>query len=394
MKRLKYIMWYTGLLAISACSSERIAPDGETEQNIDVHLAAGISESDNSSRSDNNTYIKTAFTTNDEIRLVNTVFFNTPDFTNENTIFTYAGIENNKYKFTQSSQNDTSGNPDGTGSTDDTQPIGITWNDFSPTSFVYMFEAVYYPGNELFSSVPSDQSNVENFKKADLLIAHHRMPLEDRYKDIELTFHHAFAMVKVEATVPTGVGGLPKNAIQEASMINVQTAYHVDYTATIQNNGLRTVKGIEDENYPRTNVKMWLQSITENTAKKTQTYTFLGIIPVPNPNDPNEPIIVQDDFIHFEVKVDDKTTKTYRFVPKENAIHLEQAHITVLKLQLGKNGVLPLLLSAEIAPWTQASAGMILDEEDPTDNTLSGGNSSDNQQGGNQSENQQGGTEP
>ena len=73
---------------------------------------------------------------------------------------------------------------------------------------------------------------------------------------------------------------------------------------------------------------------------------------------------------------------------------MEQAHITVLKLQLGKNGVLPLLLSAEIAPWTQASAGMILDEEDPTDNTLSGGNSSDDQQGGNQSENQQGGTEP
>lgn len=120
MKRLKYIMLYIGLLAINACSSEKIAPDGETEQSIDVHLAAGISESDNSSRSDNNTYIKTAFTTNDEIRLVNTVFFNTPDFTNENTIFTYAGIENNKYKFTQSSQNDTSGNPDGTGSTDDT----------------------------------------------------------------------------------------------------------------------------------------------------------------------------------------------------------------------------------------------------------------------------------
>lgn len=385
MKRLKYIMLYIGLLAINACSSEKIAPDGETEQSIDVHLAASISESDNNSRSDNNTYIKTAFTTDDKIRLVNTVFFNTPDFTNENTIFTYVGAENNKYKFTQSGQSST---------TDGSDDTGITWNDFSPTSFVYMFEAVYYPGNEPFSSVPSDQSNVENFKKADLLIAHHRMPLEDRYKDIELTFHHAFAMVRVEATVPTGVGGLPKNAIQEASMINVQTAYHVDYTATILNNELRTVYGIEDENNPRKDVTMWLQSIKENTAKKTQTYTFLGIIPVPNPNDPNEPEIVQDDFIRFKVKVDDKTTKTYRFVPKENAIHLEQAHITVLKLQLGKNGVLPLLLSAEIAPWTQASAGMILDEEDPTDNTLSGGNSSDDQQGGNQSENQQGGTEP
>lgn len=373
MKRLKYIMLYIGLLAINACSSEKIAPDGETEQSIDVHLAASISESDNNSRSDNNTYIKTAFTTDDEIRLVNTVFFNTPDFTNENTIFTYVGAENNKYKFTQSGQSST------TGGSDDT---GITWNDFSPTSFVYMFEAVYYPGNKPFTKVPDNQdnNNGEGFQKADLLIAHHRMPLEDRYKDIELTFHHAFAMVRVEATVPTGVGGLPKNAIQEASMINVQTAYHVDYTATILNNELRTVYGIEDENNPRKDVTMWLQSIKENTAKKTQTYIFLGIIPAPKSNDPNEPEIVQNDFIRFKVKVDDTITKTYRFVPKEGTIHLKQAHITVLKLQLGKDGVLPLLLSAEITPWTQASAGMILDEEDPTDNTpAEGEDKSDNQ---------------
>lgn len=363
MKRLKYIMLYIGLLAINACSSEKIAPDGETEQSIDVHLAASISESDNNSRSDNNTYIKTAFTTDDEIRLVNTVFFNTPDFTNENTIFTYVGAENNKYKFTQSGQSST------TGGSDDT---GITWNDFSPTSFVYMFEAVYYPGNKPFTNVPDnqDENNGEEFQKADLLIAHHRMPLEDRYKEIELTFHHAFAMVRVNVSVPIGVGGLQKDAFTEAYVHGVQSGFTVNYSSTMSNNGLRAVYGTGEKK----DITMWRQSEI-SSDNKTQTYTFLAIIPVPNDEEGGK--IDQDDFVRFKVKVDNNTEKTYRFVRNEDAggIVLSQSRITVLNLKWDVNEGLPLLLSASIEPWKEASADMILDGEDSNSNE-------NNQEGG------------
>lgn len=397
MKRLKYIMLYIGLLAMNACSPEKIAPADEAEQNTEVRLVANISGSENGSRADTDTpsyyYLKTDFKTEDTIRLANTVLFSTPDFTDQKTIFTCTGKYDSQkgYEFTPGKSSDTESDSDGSSdTTNDTDgTTSITWDDFTPTVFAYTFEAAYYPGGDPFDEIPEDQNqnNGQGFKNADLLIATSRMATADKYKDIELTFHHAFAMVRVEAIVPTGIGGLPVDAIQEARMMKVQKEYHIDYTSTIIDGSYRTVTGSGD----RTNIKMWLES--KVSQKNTQTYIFLGIIPVPNPDNANEQMIEQNDFIHFNVKVDDKTTKTYRFVP-ETSFKLEQAHITVLRLRLNKNNVLPLLLSAEITPWTQAFAEMILDEEDPTNNTPSGGNSSDDQQGENQQDNQQGGTEP
>lgn len=354
MKRLKYIMLYAGLLAITACSSEEFSPD-ETDKDAEVCLAVSVSGSEVTSRA-GESYIKTAFTSRDQIRLANATFFGEPMF-GDNTIYSYKEKGTEWDKFIPLNEN------------------SVTWNDFSPTSFVYMFEAIYYPGNNPFDYVPTDQNSEENFKKADLLLAHHRMSLDERFQDIYLTFHHAFAMIRVEAIVPIGTGGLPQNAIQSASLKNVQTKYKIDYTSTIQNDALRTVTG----QGPLTDVTMWLQSKQVNSSDKTQTYIFLGIIPVP------EAQITGTDFVHFKVKVNN-TEKTYRFVPSgdNNSISIRQARVTILKLKLGTNGDLPLLLDAEIKPWTEASAGMILDEEDSsTDNGQTGeGNQPGDQEGG------------
>lgn len=340
MKRLKYIMLYAGLLAITACSSEEFSPD-ETDKDAEVCLAASVSGSEATSRA-GESYIKTAFTNKDQIRLANATFFGKPDF-GENTIYSFTEKGTEWDKFTPVDEN------------------SVTWNDFSPTSFVYMFEAIYYPGNNPFSKVPPDQNSEAAFKEADLLLAHHRMSLDERFNDIYLTFYHAFAMIRVEAIVPIGTGGLPQNAIQSASLKNVQTEYNIDYTSTIQNDGLRTVTGTGVS----TEVTMWLQSKPVNSSDKTQTYIFLGIIPVPQEH------IIGTDFVHFKVKVNN-TEKTYRFVPN-SAISLSQSCVTILKLKLGTDGDLPLLLDAEIKPWTEASAGMILDEEDSsTDNGQTG----------------------
>lgn len=354
MKRLKYVMLYAGLLAISACTSEEFSPD-DADRNADVCLTATVAGSEAASRA-GESYIKTAFANGDQIHLANVTFFGSPVFDKTN-IYSYKEKWAGWDKFVPGDGNN------------------VTWNDFSPTSFVYMFEAIYYPGNISFKSVPIDQNNEASFKKADLLLAHHRMSLDERFQNIYLTFHHAFAMVRVEAVVPIGAGGLPQNAVQSASLKNVQTGYAVDYTSTIQNDGLRTVTGYGDPE----EVKMWLQSKTVNSSEKTQTYIFLGIIPVPQEQ------ISGTDFVHFTVKVNN-VDKTYRFVPggDNKSISLRQAHVTILKLKLGTNGDLPLLLDAEIKPWTEALAGMILDEEDSsTDNGQpDDGNQPGDQEGG------------
>ena len=156
MKQLKYITICACLLAMSACSPEKIAPEDEMGNSAEVCLVANISGSGNGSRADDNTpsYIKTHFTDNDEIRLVNTFLFSTPDFTDQKTIFTCTGEHDaqNRYKFIPSNESSTGNNPDGTGdATGDTSgTIGITWDNFTPTVFAYTFEASYYPGNQYF----------------------------------------------------------------------------------------------------------------------------------------------------------------------------------------------------------------------------------------------------
>lgn len=377
MKQLKYIILYVGLLAISACTAEKVAPTAETVQNTEVRLVADISESGNASRADAH-YIKKTFTDGDKIRLVNTVFYNTPNFDDEKTIFTFSNEYNAEkgYKFTQSSQTGQGNSDSETENTEDgveqTQSV-LTWNDFSPTSFVYIFEAVYYPGNTLFNSVHIDQNANDGigFKNSDLLLAHHRMLLEDKYKDIELSFHHALAMVRVNVSVPIGVGGLQRDAFTEAYVHDVQPGFTVNYSSTISNDGLRTVYGTGEKK----DITMWRQSSKVSSDNKTQTYTFLAIIPVPNVDDGEK--IDQEDFVRFKVKVDNNTEKTYRFVRNEGAgaISLSQSHITVLNLKWDVNEGLPLLLSASIEPWKEAYADMILDGEDSNSNE-------NNQEGG------------
>ena len=307
MKQLKYIILYVGLLAISACTAEKVAPTAETVQNTEVRLVADISESGNASRADAD-YIKKTFTEGDQIRLVNTVFYNTPNFDDEKTIFTFSNEYDPEkgYKFTQSSQTGQGNSDNETENTEDgveqTQSV-LTWNDFSPTSFVYIFEAVYYPRNTLFESVQIDQNkdNGIGFKNSDLLLAHHRMLLEDKYKDIELSFHHALAMVRVNVSVPIGVGGLQRDAFTEAYVHNVQPGFTVNYSSTISNDGLRTVYGTGEKQ----DITMWRQSSEISLDKKTQTYTFLAIMPVPNVDEGEK--IDQEDFVRFKVKVDNNT---------------------------------------------------------------------------------------
>lgn len=351
MKQIIYSILSAFLLTVSACSSEDIVPkEKESNTDAEVQLAVAITKSDATRAEKNESFFKTSFTEKDEIRFVNTQYFSTPDFENS-SIFSY---------------NEEMSTPDKSIFTQSGEPT-ITWNSFHLTSFAFTFEAAYYPNNTYFTEVPSDQSKQAYFQSADLLLAHHRTLLDDRYNEIHLKFHHVFCMVKLIIDVPVGAGGLPNDALQWAKLKNIKRGYEIDYSHTIANDGLRTVKGKapEEANSP-TDVQMWEQS--KPISNKVQTYIYYAIIPYQEE--------ITDDFVHFNVKVGN-TEKTYRFKPEDKGqINLERSKITVLKLKLDKDGGIPVLLSAEIKDWDTASADMTLNEEDSTeaDNSEEGGN--------------------
>lgn len=347
MKHTIYIILSACLLALNACTSDDILPK---EENVDaeVQLTSEIAGSGVGTRAEESKLtpdcIKKSFGTGDEIRFVNTVFFNTPDFADE-TIFKYAG-EDPTYgsKFTKN---------DGTSGTGDDGTGNLKWNDFRPTGFVYTFEAVYYPNNQKLESVPEDQSgDTNNFINADLLLASNRMDLNPDNKNIKLTFRHAFAMVRVDITMPIGLG-LNADAIKEAVLQDVQTGYTVDYKSSIDNGKLRDVKGDGE----RKGVTMY--KLSTNKTATTQDYTFVAIIPV-------QTYIDQDDFVRFKITVN-KEDKWYGFKRNENqqTISLAQSKITHLVLKLDNLSGTPLLISAEVKDWLNASSDMTI-EEDPS----------------------------
>lgn len=347
MKQTIYIILSAFLLTISACSSEDIVPQKEANMDTEVLLGVSIAGSDTDTRvGSNEAFFKTSFTKDDKIRFVNTQYFSTPDFTNPGSVFSYdteKSIQEERSIFSNSA---------------------MTWNNFKLTSFAFTFEAAYYPGNSPFTEVPSDQSTQEAFQKADLLLAHHRTLLDDRYKEIHLKFYHVFCMVNLIIDVPVGAGGLPNDALQWAKLKNIKRGYEVDYSHTITNDGIRSVKGeLTTDNISE--VTMWEES--KEIKDKIQTYNYYAIIPYQED--------ISEDFVHFNIKVGN-TEKTYRFKPDIGQINLRQSYITVLKLKLDNEGGIPVLLSAEIKDWDIASADMTLDEEDSTNggNVEEGGN--------------------
>ena len=361
MDKLKYMILSVWLFSMGGCTSEEMMP-GDKVKDAEVRLSASIAGSAISTRAGDESYLNTTFKKGDQIRLVNTVFFSEPEF-DKAQAFVYNGgdMGGNGYPFESVGDSETTG---GVESGDD-QEDPVSWEDFKPTSLAYVFEAAYVPNrpssieegyDPYLPEIPTNQGDDDGvgFKNADLLLAHHRMLLDEKYNDIRLNFHHVFVMVKAEIIVPIGLGGLNKDALISATLKNVQTEYELKYSETITNDGLRTVVGKGDP----TDVTMWKQS-SPLTSNDQQTYVFLAIIPLPENN-----LINDRDFLHFQVK-SNGGINTYRFLPKE-AIPLKQSCITTLKLKLSEDGNIAIPLSAEIKDWNNATGSANLHPETKT----------------------------
>lgn len=359
MDKLKYIIPLLFLL-FGACSlDDRRDPlslqDGEPLP-IQFRTTVGIGE--------NAEFESNYFEKGDEIRIYCPISYSTPNFEDGapgTYIYTYSntegGTDNWPYKFQAE------------------EGKGFDWRTLVPTSIYYVFEAMYFPGKEYLKEVPANQNELDMLEKADILIAHHRQSLDLRGKAVQLTFHHAFAMVQVKVKLPVSdlptEGPFPKNAIEDVYMRAMLTGYEVNYSQVIDNDGLRTVGApAADEALPsdtpglRKDVHMRQISTREmiedvnGKSIRFQEYVFQGIVPAQKfLNQGNE-------FLYFKVKKHDGgEPKLFKYVPEKSTLSLISSHVLHLSLEINTDLQDVVVLTAEIRPWGKARNDMEIGPE-------------------------------
>ena len=250
---------------------------------------------------------------------------------------------------------------------------GFSWRTLQPTSIYYVFEARHFPGKSYLRTVPVGQDKEEEFKNADMLIAHHRQILEKRGQAVQLTFHHAFAMVEITVKLPVSetaaAGPYPENALREVYMRSMLTGYTVNYSETIDNDALRTVRGVAAEGVGdegREDIRMYRVPIDEKEEFETgtddngvpvkyQKYIFRGIVPEQDFLESGK------EFLYFKVHQhgqSEEETTLYRFEPADKNLTLLSSHILAFRLDIKENEFDVAMIQAELLPWGRAEADM------------------------------------
>lgn len=349
---MKYIIPVL-LLFLGACSSDE---EREPQQDMvpsPVQFRAIVGEGNNAE------YESGYFKGGNEIRIFCPISYSTPNFEDDapgTYIYTYSRTEDADtypYKFQAE------------------EGKGFDWRTLIPTSIFYVFEAVYFPGNAYLERVPANQNEPDMLEKADMLIAHHRQDLDMRGEAVQLTFHHAFAMVQVRVKIPFSDtptdGSFPKDAIKGAYMRAMLTDYEVNYTQVISNDGLRVVKAPETAEYlapdseKRTDVHMRQVSVTETQetvggkSVGYQEYVFQGIVPA------QAFLSGGTEFVYFRVqKHDGGEPKLFKYVPDKSTLSLISSHVLNLSLEIESEDQEVVVLTAEIKPWGEARGDMEL----------------------------------
>lgn len=364
MNHIRYIL-FAPLFVLGACSSgtwediELPKPEEMEEEFSNVNFSASMNQGQ---EGDGDTPY---FRSGDEIRISTPSSYATPDFDKTGGYYTYVYSEKKDDEYPYKFEEKVEGS-------------GFDWRTLQPTSIYYFFEAMYFPGkgHQYYKDVPYRQDNVANYLKADLLLAHHRVPISERGNNVQLFFHHAFAMVEVEVTLPeaeTPIDGVfPRDAMEEVYMRDMLITYDVNYAEVISNDGLRTTRGLlEDDGGTRKNVTMYkLEDKREPDASNDKiirhTYIYRGIVPAQAFDGAHNGA----DFLYFMVKENngsDKLTK-YRFTPNKS-LTLNSSTKLKLRLTIQKGDQEAALLRTEIQPWSNANANILAEKQNTTNDT-------------------------
>lgn len=369
-------------LAMSACTADREA-DEPVRSDGPVHFSAMLSNAgaDNGVAigtratdeiSDNQAdYLNLQFQDGDRIRVAyTTADKQTPNFTDKNEYYEYErgneksndGHYYHKYAFTPWSESS-----------------GFRWIDLPAWGNSYVLEAAFYPcdynpsffktDNNTYA-VPTDQSGEDKctptphkiLKKTDLMLAHHRKHVSEYGNEIELKFRHVFSMIHVSLTVPivddNGSGfHEPKSDsdIPKGCLTNLCPGFAANYHVSVSSDDIiqvsATGKAVDE-------ITMCPSSYFVNPEEKTITYHYLVIIPKQQIDASGETPLFR-----FYMKDGNNKEVKYRFIPNNTSIMLEQGMVTQINLILPRVSVNPILVSATLAPWTQAYSDMILEEK-------------------------------
>ena len=355
------------LLACGACQS----PDPQPEKEGTSRLAISAIVDDRDTRAGSDDYKHDRFIKDRSvIRVVNTVNYATPDFSDgagyQEYIYTTEGVEwdDDQPNFLSLKAGTQPGDPDRVD-----PEGGFDWDQIVPTSNAFVFEAACFPMNyTYFNAVTTDQSQVENFWSADLLLAHTRQPLSDRYGLLKLKFWHVFSMIRVELKLPIASedadSGFPADngedkTVKRVGLTGMYVTYSTRYAESISNYGRRAVVGTSDGG--RQDIVMYRlpdgDDITEENGQKYLHCVFAAIVPT-------QQIRTQTALLELDINTivgfDDQTMgeqkiemKTYVFQP-DGAIDMMQGNITVLNLSSDSRTSTPVLVSATVKPWSEA----------------------------------------
>lgn len=363
MKRYVSRIAILALLVCGACHSSDQYLDQDCQDKSRLAVSAVMEGSEEATGS-SDYYKHDRFILNRSIiRVVNTVNYSVPDFKNGeyyDYIYTLEDIDwyDNRPNFM----------PLKAGTSNEVDPEGgFDWDRIVPTSNAFIFEAACYPMKYVpFDAVATDQSDVEGFWSADLLLAHTRKPLNERYELLKLKFWHVFSMIRIELELPVAESnadsGFPEGTdndktVKSISLTGMYVTYNVRYAESIESNASRTVVGTSDGG--RQNISMYRlpgeDKVTEKNDRSYLNCVFAAIVPT-------QQIRTQETLltlcINTIVGVNEDMSKkieerTYVFQPK-TAIDMRQGHITVLQLTADEKSLNPVLLSAEVNPWSKA----------------------------------------
>lgn len=368
------------LLLLGGCSFSEVELSPTTEDRSSVGFSASIvGGTDNLTRADGDTdagtdtedpdtearfwetnadkYMNTSFPDGCKIKIFNSASYSIPDYSKENGdgIYLYERKGDHKYESIPASYFHF-------------EPVeeneGFHWNNLKPTSSYYIFEAAYFPGNKYFSKVETQQT-IKSLKENDLLLAYHRQLLSNYGDEIKLTFHHVFCMIQVKVTLPvsqrtTGVAGFPKDALQKVYLRDMIPDYDIHYTAVINNDGCRLVTARGDEKADIEMCQVYKDDCPYQAEDGTrwQDYLYCAIIPPQKLSD-------NTDFIRFKIKTNNNKTEVYKFSRNEGNLSLNQEYITRLNVVFDKALWEPIVLSANVTPWAEATSQMTVYPESP-----------------------------
>ena len=262
----------------------------------------------------------------------------------------------------------------------------IDWKDVKRVGSVgnaFSFYAFYFPnGNEVNFSVETDQSDINNFIKSDILGG--RYETSALYTRIRFRLFHLMVYLKVTIYVPVlkstvtsnsaEYSGFEENALQSAYILNAYKDFTIDWiaknpvdirvpvTGTFNNkvNSITMYKHeTSSESFPLKNIEEFYPA-TDDPEDEVRAYNFSVLFPAQK---------FDNNFLCFQLVAPDKQLKYYYFSGDQvntttGDYGLNQGTLQQLYLYIPRKTNETILIKANKFPWYNSSTEMTVTKKE------------------------------